>query len=149
VPTLTPAIWVPIESGGKGASPMDLLSGFSDLHRLDNKYIDKHVVGGRIGVYILDKYQPGPFATHFVGRSDNDVADRLKKWVSDGGFLYFKVKYEPTTKVAYELECQIYHELKPVENIIHPDAPDSTSYACPSASCQKAQKAGGRGNLAA
>jgi hypothetical protein len=128
---------------------MDSLSGFSDLHRLDNEFIDKHVVGGRVGVYILDKYQPGPFTTHFVGRSDNDVADRLKKWVSDGGFLYFKVKYEPSTKSAYELECQIYHDLKPVENIIHPEAPDGTSYPCPGASCVKSQKDGGRGNLAA
>lgn len=64
---------------------MDLLSGFSDLHRLGSEFIDKHVVGGRIGVYVLDKYQPGPFTTHFVGRSDSDVADRLKKWASDGG----------------------------------------------------------------
>ena len=128
---------------------MDLLSGFSDLHRLDNEFIDKHVVGGRVGVYILDKYQPGPFATHFVGRSDNDVADRLKKWVSDGGFLYFKVKYEPSTKSAYELECQIYHDLKPVENIIHPEAPDGTSYTCPGASCVNSQKDEVRGNLAA
>ena len=128
---------------------MDLLTGFSDLHRLGSEFIDKHVVGGRIGVYVLDKYQPGPFTTHFVGRSDSDVADRLKKWASDGGFLYFKVKYEPSTNSAYELECQIYHDLKPVENIIHPEAPDGTSYPCPGASCVKSQKDGGRGNLAA
>lgn len=124
---------------------MDVLEGFSKLHSLNNAEIETHVADVSIGVYILDKYQAGPFTTHYVGRSDDDVAKRLKKWVSDGGFLYFKVKYETTKKAAYELECQIYHDLKPVENIIHPDAPNGTSYTCPVSSCANAQKMAWRG----
>ena len=50
------------------------------------------------------------------------------------------MKYETTKKAAYELECQIYHDLEPVENIIHPDAPDGTSYSCPVSGCAKAAK---------
>ncbi len=43
---------------------MDLLSGFSDLRRLDNANIDLYVLGGSNGVYILDKYQTGGFTVH-------------------------------------------------------------------------------------
>lgn len=117
---------------------MDVLEGFSKLHSLNNAEIDANVTTGSIGVYVLDKDQEGPFSTDYVGRSDTDVASRLKKWVSDGGFLYFKLKYETTKKAAYELECQIYHALEPVKNKVHPDAPDGTSYTCPVSGCAKA-----------
>lgn len=110
---------------------MDVLEGFSKLHSLNNAEIDAHVASGYIGIYVLDKDQEGPFSTDYVGRSDTDVADRLKQWVAEGGFLYFKVKYEATKKAAYELECQIYHTLKPVKNKAHPDAPNGLSYTCP------------------
>jgi len=118
----------------------DVLAGFSGLEGLNDANIDKFVAGGSIGVYVLDKAQPGPFKVYYVGRSDTDVAKRLKTWVADGGYGYFKFRYMASAKAAYELECKIYHALSPTDNDIHPDAPNGTSYTCPVSGCVNAQK---------
>ena len=119
---------------------MDVLAGFSDPRALTSAKIDANVVAGCIGVYVLDKTTSGPFKVSYVGRSDSDVAGRLKKWVVDGGYEFFQFKYMPSATAAYELECQIYHAFSNLDNEIHPDAPDGTNCTCPVAGCSRAKK---------
>src|ERR1700691_4414331 len=120
---------------------MDLLAGFSDARALTNAKIDANVVAGCTGVYILDKTTSGAFVVSYVGRSDYDVAARLKAGVTEGGYALFRFKYMPSAAAAYELECQIYHAVTHLDNEIHPDAPNGSSCTCPIEGCSRAKKA--------
>lgn len=110
------------------------LSGFSELHTLDNNNIELFVPRNSPGVYLLDRGRAG-WVTHYAGRSDDDVAGRLKKWAAEGKYLYFKFQAFASAKAAYEMECLVYHDVKPVDNVIHPAAPAWTTYTCPQPRC--------------
>jgi hypothetical protein len=43
---------------------------------------------------------------------------------------------QPT--IAYDRECQIYHDFKPRENKEHPNRPKNTKFTCPVAKCDEA-----------
>jgi hypothetical protein len=108
---------------------------FSEGKSLTSTNIDTLVTSKSPGVYQLDRVQEGPFHTHYVGRSDDDVAGRLKKWVG-GKYLYFKFVYSSSAQAAFELECHLYHDLKPPDNDLHPAKPPGTSYRCPVIGCR-------------
>lgn len=107
--------------------------GFSDLYVLNDSNIDAHVLLTSSGVYVLDRSATGGFTTHYVGRSDDDVNGRLKDWV--GKYKYFKFQYTSSAKAAFELECNVYHDMSPVDNLAHPARPKGTSYKCPKGYC--------------
>jgi hypothetical protein len=107
---------------------------FSEVKSLTSENVDIFVTSKSPGVYELDRIKEGGFHVHYVGRSDDDVAGRLKKWVGSK-YLFFKFVYTSSSKAAFELECQLYHDIRPPDNDIHPAKPSGTSYKCPVAGC--------------
>ena len=107
----------------------------SDLFSLSNGQVDAQVTKKSPGVYVLDRSVTGGFTAHYAGRSDDDVAKRLKDHVNDGLYKYFKFEYATSSKAAFELECRLYHDLKPPDDDIHPAKPKGTNYVCPVAYC--------------
>lgn len=90
------------------------------------------------GCYVLDRSTTAGFEVHYTGRADYDLTDRLSDYIGTK-YKYFKFLELASRKAAFEMECKVYHNLKPVDNIIHPDAPDGTSYTCPMAGCPNAR----------
>lgn len=72
------------------------------------------------------------FVVNYVGRSDNDVAARLKTHVGEK-YKHFKYSYASSPKAAFEKECQNYHDFggsNALDNSIHPDRPAWASWKC-------------------
>lgn len=109
------------------------LSGFSQPYSLTNDNIGRHVVEKTAGVYRLDKSRDGAFRTDYVGRSDNDLLGKLREWV--GKYAYFSFQNFSVSKAAFEMECSIYHDLKPADNVTHPVVPTNIDCQCPESNC--------------
>lgn len=95
--------------------------------------VDAYVQRVLPGAYILSRDQR---TAHYVGRSDTDLASRLKSHISSGkDYAWFW--FEPTTSSirAYYFECEWYHKYLPPDNSNHPSAPPGTSWKCPIPGC--------------
>ncbi len=72
------------------------------------------------------------FIVKYVGRSDDDLNGRLRKWVDK--YKRFKYGYFDSPKAAFEKECKIYHdfgEKDDLDNDIHPARPENANWKCP------------------
>lgn len=72
------------------------------------------------------------FYVNYVGRSDDDIKGRLKKWV--GKYPRFKFEYYGSPKEAFEKECNLYHdwgEKETLDNDRHPERPKNKNWKCP------------------
>ncbi len=99
---------------------------------LDEATIDSEVSKTSAGNYALGKKNDkGTFLVNYVGRSDSDVNDRLKYWAKKSNSPLFKFSYTTSSKLAFEKECNNYHDFSPPSNDIHPDKPNGTDYKCP------------------
>jgi hypothetical protein len=82
------------------------------------------------GVYALGHTAAdGTFRVHHIGRSDVDVSEKLRRYI--GSDTTFKYGYLPSSKAAFEKECELYHDFRPPGNALHPDRPQGSSYECP------------------
>ncbi|KAA3634063.1 MAG: hypothetical protein DWP97_07820 [Calditrichaeota bacterium] len=102
-------------------------------YELTAKEIDRVVQNVSPGAYALGKVKEGVFYVSRIGRSDNDINNRLHDYVGD--YVHFKYRYYDTKKAAFEKECSLYHDFEPPDNVIHPDRPNGTYYSCPISSC--------------
>jgi len=109
------------------------MAGF---YKLDSATIDQTVTTKSPGVYALDRTITPGFTVNYVGRADDDVAKRLKKWASEGYYKYFQFEYHSTVKAAFDRECQLYHLYPKLDNLIHPARPENTNYPCPVVGCR-------------
>lgn len=113
---------------------------------LTYEVIDKVVAKGKIGNYAygyLD--ERGVFIVLYVGRSDDDLQERVKHGISDMQinpslrYERFKFSYSDTAVEAYEKECKNYHdfggEKGKLYNKLHPAKPEGYNGNCPI--CQK------------
>ena len=101
-------------------------------YELDIETIEEKVTRTSPGNYALgEKNEEGAFVVGYVGRSDSDVRDRLKKWVGKTKWPLFKFSYATSPKAAFEKECENYHDFKPSDNVSHPDRPEGTNWKCP------------------
>lgn len=76
--------------------------------------------------------QEGYFVVKYVGRSDSDVANRLKQHIGED-YSHFKYSYASSPKAAFEKECENYHDFGGDENLvneIHPRRPDDSYAVC-------------------
>ena len=112
---------------------------FSETHALSSERITEHVTKTSAGVYLLDKTSTGPFTVSYVGRADDDVADRLRKHAAKGKYKFFQFEYCTGAKAAFEKECNLYHSYKDLDNEVHPARPAGTNYACPVSWCKALQ----------
>ena len=115
-------------------------TGLGRYYSLDDKTIDAVVKKKSAGAYVLghiktekkNEKEIKTFIVEYVGRSDDDIKDRLKKWVSK--YPKFKFGYYGSPKVAFEKECNIYHdfgEKETLDNDRHPDRPKNANWKCP------------------
>jgi len=99
---------------------------------LNDTTIDEVVTNTSPGTYVLGYTKTsGTFIVEYVGRSDDDINDRLHDWVGD--YRQFKASYFDTAQEAFEKECAIYHDFggnDVLDNKIHPDRPVNTSWEC-------------------
>jgi hypothetical protein len=82
----------------------------------------------RIGTYVLFGVE-GP---SYVGRSDTDLRRRLLEHSSSARAPYFSYEVHTDPLQAFEVECGLFHALKPqLTNAIHPDRPAYSNRLCP------------------
>jgi hypothetical protein len=110
------------------AIPMGLRGPFS----LTTGGIDNSVLSVSPGAYALGKManDQSVFYVHYVGRSDTDVASRLKQHAPEW-YPQFHYEYYSTPKAAFEKECNLYHDFKPPDNKVHPARQQGTDWKCP------------------
>jgi len=108
-------------------------SGLFGPHPLTEAGIQAYVKGVSGGAYALGKTENGTFLIHYVGRSDVDLAARLRqhtpKWYPE-----FKYGFLASSKAAFEKECRLYHDFTPPDNTVHPARPQNENWACPACS---------------
>lgn len=98
-------------------------------YSLNLQTISQFVPAYSLGTYILSKN--GKVA-HYVGRSDNDLANRLNQHASDyENYTHFWFETVGSKEAAFRLECQWWHKYMPDNNQNHPDRPDNSNLQCP------------------
>jgi len=101
-------------------------------YKLDKETIDTKVTRISPGNYALGKKdEKGTFLVGYVGRSDDDVKGRLKRWVGETKRPLFKFSYATSAKAAFEKECNNYHDFNPPGNTNHPARAEGTNWKCP------------------
>ena len=103
-------------------------SGLYGAYTLTAASIDRVVTQKSAGAYALGKTKDDTFYISYVGRSDDDIAARLKKHV--GNYDQFKFDYFASAQSAFDKECALYHDFSPPDNQIHPDRPNNSDWAC-------------------
>lgn len=85
------------------------------------------------GIYVLSRDSR---TASYVGRSDTDVASRIKQSASEGyGYTHFWFEYATSPRDAYLKECEYYHKYNPPDNDSHPAVPFGTNWRCPIIGC--------------
>jgi hypothetical protein len=106
-------------------------TGMGQSFKLTSEVIN-NIVPESIGAYVLG-FQGGTFIVSYVGRSDNNLRDRLLKHIGEE-YTDFKFIILSSVKEAFERECIVYHdfgESKLLDNKAHPARPEGTDYQCP------------------
>jgi len=118
----------------KKIKPPDLLGPF----RLNSIIIDGFVKRAP-GVYMLTRADLPPGTILFVGRSREDLRKTLHSHLPEFEVYRALKKMNPdrfyfqhqiSSRVAYQLECILYHYYEPQLNRYHPD-PDLPGWTCP------------------
>lgn len=101
----------------------------SGPHILNAQVIGRSVTRKSAGVYVVNSVVGNVATPRLVGRADADVAARLREHV--GLYASFAFVYASSPASAYEVECRIYHALRPPENTTHPLKPAHAEGSCP------------------
>jgi hypothetical protein len=105
-------------------------TGLSGPYRLCFDDIDALVTRKSAGVYALGHADgDGRFCINHIGRSDIDLKARLLETI--GSNTLFKYGYYSSPRTAFEKECELFHDIRPPGNRIHPDRPKGTRWECP------------------
>jgi len=106
---------------------MPALIGPKDLSR---DVIDEEFRRKTAGAYVIGTRDPDQvMRVPYTGRSDDDIASRLK--VHIGNYDAFSYVLAASPLQAYERHCEIYHALKPSKNTRHPYKPKDVDCVCP------------------
>jgi hypothetical protein len=105
-------------------------TGLSGPYRLTFDAIEAAVTRKSAGVFALGHADPnGRFCVNHVGRSDSDVRTRLHDYI--GSDSLFKYDYFATPHAAFDRECELFHDVSPPRNRVHPDRPKGSNWECP------------------
>jgi hypothetical protein len=104
-------------------------TGLYGPYDLSTTKIDALLTSRAPGAYALGSSWQGTFYINYVGRSDDDLAGRLKQHV--GRYAQFQCIYLGSAKAAFDKECQLYHDFTPPDNQVHPARPKNTNWGCP------------------
>lgn len=81
------------------------------------------------GVFALGYVDPdGRFRVNRVGREDGDLRDYLRGLI--GSSASFKFSLTGSAREAFDLECELFHRLRPPGNFMHPVRPPGSSWKC-------------------
>jgi hypothetical protein len=109
-------------------------TGLHGPYSLTTQNVDAVVRGKGPGAYALGYTgENGVFTVSYVGRSDEDLNARVKDWVGTK-YREFKYGFLDSAKLAFEKECQIFHdfgETALLDNDIHPARPKGSDWKCP------------------
>lgn len=115
---------------------MNVYNLLSNCFELNENNIEKFIPENRPGIYVLGKCYKTIylFFSRYVGRSDDDLRNRLKQHLKEN-YIHFKFLIVKSIKEAFDYECKLYHELGgeegKLDNKIHPDRPEATNWNCP------------------
>jgi hypothetical protein len=105
-------------------------NGLHGPYKLNFDTIDAAITRSSAGVFALGYTSAeGKFCINHVGRADTDVKSKLRNCI--GWATFFKFSYTPTSKAAFERECELFHDVSPPGNRVHPGRPNGTSWECP------------------
>jgi hypothetical protein len=105
-------------------------TGLMGPYQLTFDGISSAVTRRSAGVYALGHTDAdGKFHIQHIGRSDTDVCEKLRDYI--GSNTKFKYGYLPSSKTAFEKECDLFHDFTPPGNRIHPDRPAGSNLECP------------------
>ena len=99
---------------------------------LTDKEIDRTITKISPGNYVFGFNKKNKFYVYYIGRSDKNLKDSLKKQI--GEHKMFKFCYTESPKEAFEKECIDFHEfggIKRLYNTNHPVKPNGTDFKCP------------------
>ncbi len=107
-------------------------TGMGPSFKLDTDTINRTVPNAVIGAYVLGFQQPNTFSISYVGRSDEDLKQRLISHTNEK-YTDFKFIVLPSKEEAFYKECNLYHDWgeNTLDNKKHPDRPEGTNYQCP------------------
>lgn len=97
---------------------------------LNTQTINTVVTKTSSGAYALGRQIGYAFYVDYVGRSDTDLAERLKFWI--GRYTHFQAGYYGSPLDAFIKECNLYHDFAgSLDNKVHPDRPNNSGWKCP------------------
>ena len=105
-------------------------TGWTECFPLTHDTINYNLTKTSPGAYALGNLRGNTFYVEYVGRSDSDLAERLKCWV--GSYSHFKAGYFDSPLAAFKKECDLYHDFKDggLDNKVHPDRPNGSGWKC-------------------
>jgi hypothetical protein len=93
-----------------------------------NTEIVKSVIPEKIaGAYVVGAHKASQIEPLLVGRSD-DLAMQLSKHISSYASFAYAAAF--SSRVAYQMECEMYHAWKPRDNLAHPAKPKDSNWEC-------------------
>ena len=105
-------------------------TGLMGPYRLDFDTIDAAIRRSSAGVFALGyTNNEGKFCINHIGRADTDMKGKLRNCI--GQATLFKFGYLPNSRAAFLKECELFHDLAPPGNRVHPGRPQGTSWECP------------------
>lgn len=102
-------------------------------YELTKNKVNEVVTRTSPGNYALGYKIDNTFYVQYVGRSDSNVAERIKQHLGEG-YERFMFSYATSAKAAFEKECHNYHDFggkEKLDNAIHPDRPAGSGWKCP------------------
>lgn len=107
------------------------MSGPCDLNKKEIENVIRKKTAGNFALGYLDEHNI--FIVQYIGRSDEDLRDDLRKWVGKG-YSNFKFSFAGNPKSAFIKECKKYHEFgesNKLKNTIHPKRKSDSDWLCP------------------
>ncbi len=106
------------------------LPELNDPEALTPQKVDAAIRIRTPGFYVLGTMGDNKLMTvSYVGRSDDDLAGKLKRHA--GNYPAFAFATADSPLLAYQGECRLYHALKPSKNVMHPIRRGGAEWACP------------------
>lgn len=110
-------------------------SALKGSYLLTTAGIDAAILSKSAGAYALGRNSDDgkTFYINYVGRSDSDVAARLKNHAATGTYPRFMYQYASSPKDAFETECHLFHDYGEtgLDNKVHPARPENSGWKCP------------------
>ena len=98
-------------------------------HALSFDNLERVLPKARMGIYALGyEDREGRFRVQSVGRDDYDLRARLCELI--GSSAMFKFATHATARESFDHECDLFHNLRPPSNFIHPGRPAGTDWQC-------------------